>query len=961
MAVHPWVPAFLSRAFSVKPRPASGAREPGRSANWPLAEALEDRIVLASASVVEDVLLPKFIAQAGDSNNQLPASDAWWALRSQRNMAIDEPISKVMNLGGHNAFNSLNEGYDIVREFAPNQILSLTGQLDLGARLIELDIHDPRELNLDLTRNLILKHGPGPYSFTRLFPFYVNEALAEVQAWLARPDNRNEIIFLDIEDATEQAENGADDPLIPKLQSFLGPLIYTPAERAADGAWPSRSELLSRNDRVVLFTHRNDDQHGRFGVPQRYVDPNGHAWYGASLAFRANGGDDPVADRGNFDQVKVDDFGTAPSEDADSFFAVQSDGIVIPGSASKATAADVAKAARLNVDFLKMDFLFADDEDADLGSNVLPVFDPFYDIPEGNRVELLDSAVWSWARNDPAVDRQMFQDLIPGDGTGDSLLNFVANRAGPSIAQNLASAGASARGNGRDVAVQNTSGRWESVAPVSSTPMRFAARSVTANAAGEYDWALTTGASTRWADGYQIVLAEFGSGFIFAAPVNGFQNAALAAGNAAEPVWMNVHDFDRDGNWQVGNCAPRITSVHVQPGATSEGARVELTIEFADDAEGHELRIDWGNGAPATVLQLAAQQSHRVVVPYTYKDDGPQTGTAADDFDIRVTVTDAGGLSDQETIRVTVRNVAPVIAGFASNATFDDTAAEGKPVGIRASFSDAGVSDTHAAVVDWGDGSAPQVVTVHQGAGVGTITGSHAYAAGGVYKITLTLTDDDTGSATITGSAVVTGVGLHNGILYVIGGSDDDHVGIKRAKGKLEVKADFIPGKSRAFDAAAVHSIISYLGAGNDHLDISKEATMPAVIHGGRGDDHLASGGGAAALLGDEGDDQLVGQTGSNILIGGPGRDALVAARGGDVLIGGSTNADKDDHTLMAAAVAWASPAPYTLRASSIDALFVVTDDGNRDGLTGGSGQDLFYDGADDRLKGSKRDELILA
>jgi hypothetical protein len=90
--------------------------------------------VLASASVVEDVLLPKFIAQAGDSNNQLPASDAWWALRSQRNMAIDEPISKVMNLGGHNAFNSLNEGYDIVREFAPNQILSLTGQLDLGAR-----------------------------------------------------------------------------------------------------------------------------------------------------------------------------------------------------------------------------------------------------------------------------------------------------------------------------------------------------------------------------------------------------------------------------------------------------------------------------------------------------------------------------------------------------------------------------------------------------------------------------------------------------------------------------------------------------------------------------------------------------------------------------------------------------------------------------------------------------------
>src|SRR5262245_12857470 len=71
----------------------------------PVFETLESRLALATAGGVENVLLPEFIAQMADPNgNQLPASDAWWALRSQRNMAIDEPISKVQNFAAHNAF-----------------------------------------------------------------------------------------------------------------------------------------------------------------------------------------------------------------------------------------------------------------------------------------------------------------------------------------------------------------------------------------------------------------------------------------------------------------------------------------------------------------------------------------------------------------------------------------------------------------------------------------------------------------------------------------------------------------------------------------------------------------------------------------------------------------------------------------------------------------------------------------
>ncbi len=43
----------------------------------------------------------------------------------------------------------------------------------------------------------------------------------------------------------------------------------------------------------------------RFGVPQEYTDSNGHVWYGTSFAFRANGKEDPVSDRGNYRQVSI--------------------------------------------------------------------------------------------------------------------------------------------------------------------------------------------------------------------------------------------------------------------------------------------------------------------------------------------------------------------------------------------------------------------------------------------------------------------------------------------------------------------------------------------------------------------------------------------------------------------------------------------------------------------------------
>ncbi|MCB2099397.1 MAG: PKD domain-containing protein, partial [Rhodobacterales bacterium] len=110
-------------------------------------------------------------------------------------------------------------------------------------------------------------------------------------------------------------------------------------------------------------------------------------------------------------------------------------------------------------------------------------------------------------------------------------------------------------------------------------------------------------------------------------------------------------------------------------------------------------------------------------------------------YTVSLTVTDDDGSTNTTTHDVTVLNANPVV-----NAGLDQTTGEGSTVSLDpATFTDAGTADTHTATVDWGDGSGPQAATVNQGAGSGSVPGSHVYTDGGVYTVTVTVTDDDGG------------------------------------------------------------------------------------------------------------------------------------------------------------------------------------------------------------------------
>ena len=388
------------------------------------------------------------------------------------------------------------------------------------------------------------------------------------------------------------------------------------------------------------------------------------------------------------------------------------------------------------------------------------------------------------------------------------------------------------------------------------------------------------------------------------------------------------------------------------------------TISDPGTLDTFTLDIDWGdplspNNTETYTFAASATGTQTFTLTHQYLDDNP-TATSQDTYTISVTVTDDDTLSDGDTTTVLVKNVDPVISSFASDATFEDKAEEGEPVNIFGEFTDIGTLDTHTAVVDWGDGSALETVTVIQGAGSGTIEGSHAYTSGGIYTITVTLTDDDTGAVQQTTTAVVTGVGLNLGVLYIIGSAEDDMVMVEETgNGQTMVHASVIPENFRTFATADIDRIISYLCEGEDHLTIANGVTTPAIVHGGDDDDHLHSGGGLTALLGDGGDDVIIGQGGRNLLIGGTGIDDLVGGNKQDILIGGSTTDDSDDDALMAALMTWASGDDYETRAAAIIAMLTAIDDNDSDRLVGAAGLDLFFDGTDDRILGENKFEIL--
>jgi hypothetical protein len=99
----------------------------------------------------------------------------------------------------------------------------------------------------------------------------------------------------------------------------------------------------------------------------------------------------------------------------------------------------------------------------------------------------------------------------------------------------------------------------------------------------------------------------------------------------------------------------------------------------------------------------------------------------------------------------------------------------------------ANASGAVQARVNWGDGSAGEALRVDTNA----LQGNHHYRNGGVFVVTVTLTDASGATVSKTTTAVVRGIGVVNGALYVVGSQKADEISIELVKGGVRNREEF--------------------------------------------------------------------------------------------------------------------------------------------------------------------------
>ncbi|MFI4860309.1 MAG: PKD domain-containing protein [Phycisphaerales bacterium JB063] len=181
--------------------------------------------------------------------------------------------------------------------------------------------------------------------------------------------------------------------------------------------------------------------------------------------------------------------------------------------------------------------------------------------------------------------------------------------------------------------------------------------------------------------------------------------------------------------------------------ATSTGPSGTNEVVFARGAgSAATYTIDWDFGDGTVLSGATLNESH------TYADNGSYT--------VALTVTASDGRVTTDTLTVNVANVDPTLGAVVLDQAVID---EGGSVTVSGSFADAGSADTHSVVIDWGDGTT-SAAAVDQVAG--TYSATHVYVddsptgtPSDTSTITVSVLDDDAGSASGGSSVTVNNVG----------------------------------------------------------------------------------------------------------------------------------------------------------------------------------------------------------
>lgn len=288
------------------------------------------------------------------------------------------PLRSAQWLGTHNSFNSVNDTLTPSHTDS-NQQLSLSQQLGIDMRALELDVHRLPSAGAGGANAVVVCHGRGPDQANlgctneRL----LSQVLPEIASWLNAPAHRREVVLLYLEDELRDPAGYAET--VSTLDRVLrrpngSSLIYRPrrSQMTSKGCanMPlgiSRDDVRARGAQVLLVGNcRPGWASTVFGWDDTHVES------GSTPRYRAFPSCDAIYSRRTYDSELVRYY-------EDSTFVTSA---IDPTSSPKATAADrlspdkVAAMTRCGVNLFGFDQI----------------------LPDDGRIS---ASIWSWARNEP--------------------------------------------------------------------------------------------------------------------------------------------------------------------------------------------------------------------------------------------------------------------------------------------------------------------------------------------------------------------------------------------------------------------------------------------------------------------------------------------------------------------------------------------------------------------------------
>jgi len=207
--------------------------------------------------LVTALSLSTSVALASPDLDQFKTTWKYQALELQRDLTKQYGSSKRFNIKTHNSFNTAMYKNSVlsVAYSDPQQVLTITGQLDAGVRHVNIDAHYAHG-------DVRMCHWGGPSGLSPLFcspsDKSFKDGIGEIATWLLRPENQNEVVSLYIQN---EVKNEAGYRIAANALQAYEDLIYVPG---GDGSKPTAIHVNPGHMSIGQEQSLGSQRHTRF-------------------------------------------------------------------------------------------------------------------------------------------------------------------------------------------------------------------------------------------------------------------------------------------------------------------------------------------------------------------------------------------------------------------------------------------------------------------------------------------------------------------------------------------------------------------------------------------------------------------------------------------------------------------------------------------------------------------------